>query len=901
MGVCQSHEKSQDCTGDGLRLSCWAPTPPDQETTVVVALRTDEQQEEGDLEAPAADVCGAAVEAEAVSLGAPRLRTLGRRTEHRFVRGQTPLVPPENTTKTPEEAESLAAALRSNPNWKVLAPFGEAQINFLVDSAWREDVPPGRAIMFQGDLDNNTFYVVQSGSFQVSASDPYEVVEIGGQFYLSRAEPMRDMAKDGWIKSGRDAPVTRKIGPKTLFGDSSMLYSAPRWTTAIAAEHSVVWVISQSNFRAAQIEVSVAQSTQKSEADVSLVRESLLKNANLQRVTPLSARHVEDLTKVAWSLELKAGQVLMRMGDLNADSLFILGSGLVELHGQEPFEVVKDGNALWLERAAHSGRELCDGSKVVTRAEVGRGIMFGEISMSYCAPRFATVTAVEDSMLWAIDRSNFQMVQMQAAEDEVLDRVRHLESVESVQSLSKFDKEKMAAVMETMRFGKGETMAVQGEPAHAMFILLQGRVERVVGKKVAQVYEADPAKGTDCRLSEESLSMTTPKQAVHKSTLRVVSDVATALVLEREEFQKVWDRLLEAAPAPTFERFTTSVTKGRDPTPDGIAMNRLSNLGLLGVGSLGLVELCRHQKTGELYAVKKMSKGLIIRKGYSRSVLEERHVWIEVLSPFVVRLCAASREEQHLCYVLEFAAGGELSEAYARHKLHGCPKHAKYYVAAVVLAISHLHKRKIIYRNLKPQNVMLSAHGRPKITDLSLAKRIAGGYTFTTCGTPTFMAPEILTGAGHTRAVDWWSVGVFAYWLMAGVGPFDSEHPMDVYAMSLRGIARVEFPAVCCGALKDLIVSMLNPVALDRPAMRQGGIRNVTDHAWFKGFDWKAMRACTVEPPYVPQFSVSPTRWKEDEHPPQVYLQSFAPDAAKLPDPVPTAVVEDWDEDFVTG
>jgi len=811
-------------------------------------------------------------------------------------------VPPENTAKTTEEAESLAAALRNNPNWKVLAPFGEEQINFLVESAWKEEVPPGKVIMLEGDLDNTTFYVVQSGSFEVEASDPYEVVEIEGQFYLSRAEPMRVLAKDGgWIKKARKAPELRKVGPKTLFGDSSMMYSAPRWTTTISVERSVVWVISQSNFRAAQIEVSEAQPTRKSDEDANLVKESLLKNANLQRVTPLSARHIEDLTKVAWSMEFKAGQVLMQMGDLNADSLYILADGLVELQGSEPFEVVRDGNVSWLERAAHTGRELCDGSRVVTKAEVGRGIMFGEVSMSYCAPRFATVTAMEDSVVWSIDRSNFQAVQMQAAEDEVLDRVRHLESVESIKSFSKYDKEKMAAVMETMRFGKGETMAEQGESAHAMFILLKGRVEGVVGNRVEQIYEADPATDTVCRLSEESLLVTTPKRAVHTSTLRVVSDIATALVLEREEFQKVWDRLLEAAPAPSFERFRTSMRKAGDPTPDAIAMTRLSTLGLLGCGSLGPVELCRHQKTGELYAVKKMSKGLIIRKGYSRSVLEERHVWIEVLSPFVVRLCAASREEQHLCYVLEFAAGGELSEAYARHKLHGCPKHAKYYVAAVVLAISHLHKRKIIYRNLKPQNVMLSAHGRPKITDLSLAKRIAGGYTFTTCGTPTFMAPEILTGAGHTRAVDWWSVGVFAYWLMAGVGPFDSEHPMDVYAMSLRGIARVEFPAVCCGALKDLIVSMLNPVALDRPAMRQGGIRNVTDHAWFKGFDWKAMRACTVEPPYVPQFSVSPTRWKEDEHPPQVYLQSFAPDAAKLPDPVPTAVVEDWDEDFVTG
>merc|ERR1719210_1615095 len=169
----------------------------------------------------------------------------------------------------------------------------------------------------------------------------------------------------------------------------------------------------------------------------------------------------------------------------------------------------------------------------------------------------------------------------------------------------------------------------------------------------------------------------------------------------------------------------------------------MTKVGLLGSGSLGPVELYRRSDTRDLYVVKTMSKGLLVQKGFRNSVIRERSLWTEVISPFIVRCVAAWRSEQALSFVLEAALGGELATAYAAHGLHGSVNHARYYVAGAVLALEHLHKRKISFRNLKPQNILLTQNGQPKLTDMSLAKRVVG-YTFTTCGTPNYMAPEIV-------------------------------------------------------------------------------------------------------------------------------------------------------------
>merc|ERR1712224_445657 len=189
----------------------------------------------------------------------------------------------------------------------------------------------------------------------------------------------------------------------------------------------------------------------------------------------------------------------------------------------------------------------------------------------------------------------------------------------------------------------------------------------------------------------------------------------------------------------------------------------------------------------------------------------------------------------------------------------------------------------------------------PKITDMSLAKLVVG-HTFTTCGAPTYMAPEVLAGMGHHRAADWWSLGVLVFELLAGCSPFDHEHRMEIYSKVLRGIARVELPEPCLGPAGDLITALLQPVAVDRLPMRQGGINNVMNHEWFSSFDWAAMRTQSLTPPYVPALETCPGDLKSLANvDSRVLLEGFSTQREPLPAPVEYRDdMSGWDDEFAT-
>jgi len=200
---------------------------------------------------------------------------------------------------------------------------------------------------------------------------------------------------------------------------------------------------------------------------------------------------------------------------------------------------------------------------------------------------------------------------------------------------------------------------------------------------------------------------------------------------------------------------------------------------------------------------------------------------------------------------MELALGGELYATYNRKGLHGSEKHAKYYVAGVTFAFEHLHDRNVIYRDLKPENLLLTEHGHIKLTDMGLAKFVIG-KTFTTCGTPDYFAPELISSSGHNKAVDWWTLGVLIFELMSGHPPFESAYPMQIYTKVMKGINKVVMPQKCQGATGELIKALLKNDPGERIAMKTGGVQNVKDHNFFSGFEWAKMKKLELPPPYVP-------------------------------------------------
>jgi len=195
----------------------------------------------------------------------------------------------------------------------------------------------------------------------------------------------------------------------------------------------------------------------------------------------------------------------------------------------------------------------------------------------------------------------------------------------------------------------------------------------------------------------------------------------------------------------------------------------LKTVATLGVGGFGRVNLVRHSPTDRVYALKVMNKAHVREMHQQEHVLNERHILITCHSDFIVRLHRTYRDEHRLYMLMEYCPGGEVWTALRNWGRFDEPT-ARFYVAAAVEAFDYLHRRLILYRDLKPENMLLDANGWPKLADFGFAKRLKTSEqrTWTFCGTAEYVAPEIILNKGQDTAVDLWALGIFTYELLSG-------------------------------------------------------------------------------------------------------------------------------------
>lgn len=200
---------------------------------------------------------------------------------------------------------------------------------------------------------------------------------------------------------------------------------------------------------------------------------------------------------------------------------------------------------------------------------------------------------------------------------------------------------------------------------------------------------------------------------------------------------------------------------------------QLSDLTLketLGTGTFGRVRLCLHKSTGNYYAIKCLKKSEVLRMKQVEHILAEASILGSIRHPFIVNMLKTFQDDKRLYIVLEYVVGGELFSHL--RKAGKFPNDvAKFYAAEVILAFEYIHSMDILYRDLKPENLLLDVGGHIKITDFGFAKKVPE-RTFTLCGTPEYLAPEIIQSKGHGKAVDWWALGILTYEMLVGYPPF---------------------------------------------------------------------------------------------------------------------------------
>ncbi|KAI9258696.1 kinase-like domain-containing protein [Helicostylum pulchrum] len=269
----------------------------------------------------------------------------------------------------------------------------------------------------------------------------------------------------------------------------------------------------------------------------------------------------------------------------------------------------------------------------------------------------------------------------------------------------------------------------------------------------------------------------------------------------------------------------------------------------LGTGSFGRVHLIQSKVNARYYAMKVLKKTEVIRLKQVEHTNNEKHILESVAHPFLVNMWGTFQDCNNLYMVMDYVPGGELFSVLRRSQRF--PDHvAKFYAAEVILAIEYLHSKDMIYRDLKPENLLLDAQGHIKITDFGFAKYVPD-ITWTLCGTPDYLAPEIIQSKGYGKAVDWWSLGVLIYEMLAGYPPFFDDDHLKLYEKILA--CKIKWPQYFDANGKDLLKRLLTPDLTKRFGNLKGGSEDIKRHAWFTGVDFNRILARQIRAPYVPQ------------------------------------------------
>jgi len=271
---------------------------------------------------------------------------------------------------------------------------------------------------------------------------------------------------------------------------------------------------------------------------------------------------------------------------------------------------------------------------------------------------------------------------------------------------------------------------------------------------------------------------------------------------------------------------------------------------ILGTGSFGRVNLAIHKKSGMVCALKCLSKSQVLKTKQVMHIKAEKAILELIHFPFIVPLLGTFQDKDCIYLVLEYVVGGEFF-THLRTAGRFTEETSKFYAAQIVLTFEFLHSKDIIYRDLKPENLLLDKEGNCKITDFGFAK-IIDHRTYTLCGTPDYLAPEIILNKGHGKPVDWWALGVLIYEMIAGYPPFYDDDPMGTYQKILHG--KIEYPSHFSRNARDLIRKLLYADLTKRYGNLKAGARDIKNHPWFSGTDWKAVVEKNLSAPIQPHF-----------------------------------------------
>jgi cGMP-dependent protein kinase len=433
--------------------------------------------------------------------------------------------------------------------------------------------------------------------------------------------------------------------------------------------------------------------------------------------------------------------------------------------------------------------------------------------------------------------------------------VHFLKSVPIFASLCEQEYHRLADLLDEETYKYGEYVVRQGYTGTTFYIVTKGqaRMTNTLSGTLLKPKVHEKTVGTLCPgdyFGEHSLS----GDDVHAVNVVVAgSDGLTCLTLDRNAYKQI---ILGG------EEEKQRAISESGQLDDQVLVSEFANLALtdlsvvatLGIGGFGRVELVKHMtEPNRVYALKVMKKQHIVDTKQQTHIVNERQIMMNANSDFIVKLYKSFKDAKYLYMLLDPCLGGEVWSL-LRDRGYFDDSEARFYTACTIEGLDYLHKRGIIYRDLKPENILLDSRGYAKLVDFGFAKKIGiGRKTWTFCGTPEYVAPEVVLNKGHDHAVDLWSLGIFIYELLTGVPPFASNDPMKTYNMILKGIDALDFPRHVSKQGCVLIKKLCRETPAERLGCQRHGMKDVRKARWFDGFDFVALIARTMQAPILPE------------------------------------------------
>ncbi|XP_075204838.1 cGMP-dependent protein kinase 1 isoform X3 [Anomaloglossus baeobatrachus] len=571
----------------------------------------------------------------------------------------------------------------------------------------------------------------------------------------------------------------------------------------------------------------------KSERSKELIKEAILDNDFMKN---LEISQIQEIVDCMYPVEYGKDSCIIKEGDVGS-LVYVMEDGKVEVTK----ESVK----------------LCT---------MGPGKVFGELAILYNCTRTATVKTLTNVKLWAIDRQCFQTIMMRTGLIKHTEYMEFLKSVPTFQTLTEEILSKLADVLEETHYECGEYIIRQGARGDTFFIISKGKVnvtrEDTPGED--PIFLRTLGKGD--WFGEKAL------QGEDVRTANVIAaEAVMCLVIDRDSFKHLIGGLDDVSNKAYEDAEAKAKYEAEAAFFGNLKLTDFNIIDTLGVGGFGRVELVQlKSEESKTFAMKILKKRHIVDTRQQEHIRSEKQIMQSAHSDFIVRLYRTFKDSKYLYMLMEACLGGELwtilrdsktAAGITQNVYKGSFEDSttRFYTACVVEAFAYLHSKGIIYRDLKPENLILDHRGYAKLVDFGFAKKIGfGKKTWTFCGTPEYVAPEIILNKGHDISADYWSLGILMYELLTGSPPFSGPDPMKTYNIILRGIDMIEFPKKITKNAANLIKKLCRDNPSERLGNLKNGVKDIQKHKWFEGFNWEGLRKGTLTPPIIPSVA-SPT------------------------------------------